>query len=170
MAAIDLTTNFKTGCHHLPPASTPMSLEHAEPEAPAVPAVPVASVMPVTFGTQNSCIWRSQTRKMYMCPDCGKGLSHRYTLDRHRKTVCGKVRNINGKWKCNFCGRRYESQGSLSRHYRFECRVDPQFRCIFCESKFTQQCSLSRHLKKKHTEKGSIDSGFGSEKSMCISK
>ncbi|XP_024889515.1 transcription factor Ovo-like 2 [Temnothorax curvispinosus] len=110
--------------------------------------------------TQNS--WSPPTRKGYMCPGCGKGLSHKYTLDRHLKTVCGKVRNTNGKWKCKDCNRTYESQGSLSRHYRYECHVNPQFRCVFCKRLFTQKCSLSRHLKKKHQKDVNVYVELGS--------
>lgn len=88
-------------------------------------------------------------KKRYMCPVCSKRLSHRYTLDRHLKTVCGKIRNTTGKWQC-VCERRYESQGSLSRHLKYECDQPPQFNCIFCNKFFSQKCSLTRHLKKKH--------------------
>lgn len=144
MAAVDLTT-----ANHSTSVNFNADLLPLQMSISSIP-VPV-SVTPVAPVTQNS-IWRPQTRKKYVCPDCGKGLSHRYTLGRHRKTVCGKIRNTNGKWKCR-CGRRYESPGSLSRHIKFECHGNPQFQCIFCNSKFTQQCSLSRHLKKKHPNK-----------------
>lgn len=146
MAAIDLTTANHSAAINFNAGLLPLQMSISTMPVP-VP-VPVAPVAPVTQNT----IRRMQSRKMYVCPDCGKGLSHRYTLGRHRKTVCGKIRNTNGRWKC-ICGRRYESQGSLSRHIKFECHVDPQFQCIFCDSKFTQQCSLSRHLKKKHPNK-----------------
>lgn len=111
--------------------------------------VPVAPVMSVP---QNS-----QTHKMYVCPGCGNHLSCKYTLDRHRETVCGKPRNVNGKWKCKNCNRRYEFKGSLTRHTKYECKKNPRFRCVFCERKFTQKSSLSRHMKKKHPEKLSTE-------------
>ncbi|KAL6264010.1 hypothetical protein P5V15_004091 [Pogonomyrmex californicus] len=121
----------------------------------------------MTFVPEMQNSYLQQPYKKYSCPDCGKGLSHTFTLDRHRRTVCGKVRNTNGKWKCNFCTRRYESVGSLSRHSKYECRVEPQFHCVFCDSKFTQRCSLTRHLKKKHRES---TSDSVSPKSMYSSK
>ncbi|XP_011687050.1 PREDICTED: zinc finger and SCAN domain-containing protein 10-like [Wasmannia auropunctata] len=122
---------------------------HLSMSSVPVSVTPIAPVAPVTQDSH----WRLQDSKTYVCPDCGKGLSHRYTLERHRRTVCGKIRNTKGKWKCNFCTRRYESLGSLSRHNRFECGVPPKFFCIFCPKRFTQQCSLSRHLKKIHIDK-----------------
>ncbi|XP_018363312.1 PREDICTED: putative transcription factor Ovo-like 1 [Trachymyrmex cornetzi] len=153
MTAVDLTINnsvhFNTG---LPPLRPSMSSASVSVDSSIDQTGYWTSFVPET----QNCNWGSQN-KTYRCPDCGKGLSHRYTLDRHRKTVCGKIRNITGKYKCNFCNKRYKSLGSLSRHHKFECRVDPQFSCIFCNSKFTQQCSLSRHLKKKHPEEVAND-------------
>lgn len=85
-----------------------------------------------------------------MCSKCGNGLSHLSTLNRHRKTVCGKVRNTSGKWKCDHCSRSYKTEGNLARHTRYECGVPRQFYCVFCNRAFTQRCSLSRHLKNFH--------------------
>ncbi|XP_019697136.1 putative transcription factor Ovo-like 1 [Harpegnathos saltator] len=99
---------------------------------------------------QGSSSWKPQTDKPYMCSKCGKGLSHIFTLNRHRKTVCGKVRSTSGKWKCEHCARSYKTEGNLSRHTRYECGVPRQFYCVFCKRAFTQRCSLSRHLKKFH--------------------
>ncbi|XP_036145667.1 MDS1 and EVI1 complex locus protein EVI1-A [Monomorium pharaonis] len=123
---------------------------------PASASVPVAPVAPVAQSLYIPSLKGDEAqasiiRQGKMCPNCGKGLACQSSLKRHLETVCGKVRNVNGKWIC-VCGRRYETIGSLTRHKRFECRVEPQFHCIFCGRKFTQQCSLSRHLKNKHSE------------------
>lgn len=63
----------------------------------------------------------------YRCWNCGKLYTHKSTLKRHRETVCGKIRNTNGKWKCLRCPRSYRSEGNLERHLRYECGVARQF-------------------------------------------
>uniref|UniRef100_V9IIF7 AML1-EVI-1 fusion protein n=1 Tax=Apis cerana TaxID=7461 RepID=V9IIF7_APICE len=88
----------------------------------------------------------------YRCWNCGKLYTHKSTLKRHRETVCGKIRNTNGKWKCLRCPRSYRSEGNLERHLRYECGVARQFSCILCNRKFTQHSSLVRHIKKLHGE------------------
>ncbi|XP_053974161.1 zinc finger protein 787-like [Hylaeus anthracinus] len=101
---------------------------------------------------QGSSAWIPETDKPYMCSSCGKGYTHIFTLNRHRRTVCGKIRNTNGKWKCPRCTRSYVTEGNLVRHVRFECGVRRKFCCIFCNRKFTQRCSLIRHLRNFHNE------------------
>ncbi|XP_034185227.1 uncharacterized protein LOC117606608 isoform X3 [Osmia lignaria lignaria] len=101
---------------------------------------------------QGSSAWFPETDKPYMCSSCGKGYTHIFTLNRHRRTVCGKIRNTSGKWKCPRCTRSYVTEGNLVRHVRFECGVRRKFCCIFCNRKFTQRCSLIRHLRNFHNE------------------
>ena len=101
---------------------------------------------------QGSSAWLPETDKPYMCSSCGKGYTHIFTLNRHRRTVCGKIRNTSGKWKCPRCSRSYVTEGNLVRHVRFECGVRRKFCCIFCNRKFTQRCSLIRHLRNFHNE------------------
>ncbi|XP_076287959.1 uncharacterized protein LOC143212732 [Lasioglossum baleicum] len=101
---------------------------------------------------QGSPTWVPETDKPYMCSNCGKGYTHIFTLNRHRRTVCGKIRNTTGKWKCRRCNRAYVTEGNLVRHVRFECGVRRKFCCIFCNRKFTQRSSLTRHLRNYHNE------------------
>ncbi|XP_077275778.1 uncharacterized protein LOC143904753 [Temnothorax americanus] len=138
MAPVDLTVNH---VDHQANHSHPVNVNPYHP-------LQLSIFSTDTSITQNSCNRSPQTGKGYKCPCCDKDLSHKYTLVRHLKTVCGKVRYTNGKWECKGCNRTYESQGSLSRHCRYECRVNPQFRCVFCKRLFTQKCSLSRHERK----------------------
>ncbi|XP_078043289.1 uncharacterized protein LOC144473357 [Augochlora pura] len=110
---------------------------------------------------QGSAAWIPETDKPYMCSSCGKGYTHIFTLNRHRRTVCGKIRNTSGKWKCPRCTRSYVTEGNLVRHVRFECGVRRKFCCIFCNRKFTQRCSLIRHLRNFHNESFDSNSGAG---------
>lgn len=105
---------------------------------------------PILPATQDVSIWKPKTDKPYMCPVCSKGFSHVFTLLRHRNTVCGKIRNTTGEWKCRHCNRTYETKGNLTRHCKFECGVSRQFYCIFCNRKFTQRCSVKRHIENFH--------------------
>ncbi|XP_018310309.1 zinc finger protein 319-like [Mycetomoellerius zeteki] len=144
--AIDLTTNNSV---HFNTGLLPLHLSSAS--VPVDPSIDQTRYRTSVLETQNfNC--RSQTYKAYKCPICRKGMSSQYALVRHRKTVCGKIRNITGEFKCHSCNKKYDSKGSLSRHKKYECDVPPQFSCIFCNGSFTQKCSLSRHLKTQHEE------------------
>ncbi|XP_076621377.1 uncharacterized protein LOC143341885 isoform X2 [Colletes latitarsis] len=87
---------------------------------------------------QGSSAWVPETDKPYMCSSCGKGYTHIFTLNRHRRTVCGKIRNTNGKWKCPRCTRSYVTEGNLVRHV-----------------------SLIRHLRNFHNESFDSTNGAG---------
>nr|XP_033333669.1 zinc finger protein 467-like [Megalopta genalis] len=139
---------------YLPPARLGACLKPAPPFDPGLSCYAVPRlVLPDTSG------WIPETDKPYMCSSCGKGYTHIFTLNRHRRTVCGKIRNTSGKWKCPRCTRSYVTEGNLVRHVRFECGVRRKFCCIFCNRKFTQRCSLIRHLRNFHNE--SFDSNSG---------
>ncbi|KAI4474888.1 hypothetical protein M0804_014614 [Polistes exclamans] len=94
---------------------------------------------------------KRKTDKPYMCSKCYKGFTHIYSMKRHQRTVCGKIRNTNGKYKCE-CGKSYATLGNLVRHVNNECGVERRFCCYFCHGKFTQNCSRIRHLRKFHKE------------------
>ncbi|KOC67974.1 Zinc finger protein Xfin [Habropoda laboriosa] len=133
----------------------PLDLANTNASAPFHPGMSCTGDPRLLF-QRNSSSWIPETDKPYMCTNCGKGYTHIFTLNRHRRTVCGKVRNTNGKWKCARCSRSYVTEGNLVRHVKFECGVRRKFCCIFCNRKFTQRCSLIRHLRNFHNE--SIDS------------
>ncbi|XP_033304273.1 oocyte zinc finger protein XlCOF6-like isoform X2 [Bombus vosnesenskii] len=102
------------------------------------------------IGYRASQHWVPETDKPYICSNCGKGYTHIFTLNRHRRTVCGKRRNNGGKWKCTRCKRSYATKGNLDRHIQYACGVKRKFCCFVCHSMFTQRCSLIRHLKTFH--------------------
>ena len=102
--------------------------------------------------SQASSSWLPEADKPYTCSSCGKCYTHIFTLNRHRRTVCGKIRNTSGKWKCPRCSRAYATEGNLMRHIKFECGVRRRFICIICNHRFTQRCSLLRHLKSFHNQ------------------
>lgn len=82
------------------------------------------------------------------CPNCDKKLCNEYALKRHRDTVCGKVRNPNGKFKCDKCTRTYKSNGSLTRHKNVHNSKPREHTCNLCGHKFTEKSSLVRHIEK----------------------
>ena len=104
------------------------------------------------IGYRSSQQWMPETDKPFMCSNCGKGYTHVFTLNRHRRTVCGKNRNTTGKWKCARCKRSYATKGNLDRHIQYACGVKRKFRCFVCQRMFTQRCSLIRHLKNFHND------------------
>lgn len=94
---------------------------------------------------------KCKTDKPYMCSKCNKGFACTYSMKRHQRTVCGKIRNTNGQFKCK-CGRSYPNKGNLKRHVVNECGVERRFWCCFCLKRFTQNSSRIRHLRKFHKD------------------
>nr|XP_012225998.1 PREDICTED: zinc finger protein 236-like [Linepithema humile] len=148
-------------CHSKVAPTTPTSMEMSAMEMSAMEMSAMEmsamemSAMEMSRPMEMSSMQKfypPQNYKQFTCSDCRKGLSCAYALNRHKKTVCGKTRNPDGKWKCETCNRSYDSKGSLSRHLRNECNVPSKFGCIFCHRRFTQYSSLRRHEKKFHTE------------------
>ena len=56
---------------------------------------------------------------------------------------------------CEICGRSYVNKGSLSRHKKYECGVDPKFVCDYCEYTSKRKHTLLVHIISRHlkTEK-----------------
>lgn len=54
------------------------------------------------------------------------------------------------KFKCDRCGRRYQHQGTLSRHKRYECGTEFQFSCLYCSKQFRRNEILRLHTATKH--------------------
>ncbi|RLU14949.1 hypothetical protein DMN91_012836 [Ooceraea biroi] len=139
----------------LPTAVVPGPITGPVPAPMSVPMPgPASGLMPgsTTSMQTSSHTRKQQTDKPYTCSECGQGLSYIFTLNRHRKTTCGKVRNTNGEWKCKDCPRSYQTKGNLKRHKKYGCGVPRQFYCVFCGGTFTQRCSLYRHLKNQHEQ------------------
>ncbi|KAL2738500.1 zinc finger protein 787-like [Vespula maculifrons] len=113
-------------------------------------AVPLQYEENDKFGFSDRYI-KCKTDKPYMCSKCNKGFACTYSMKRHQRTVCGKIRNTNGQFKCK-CGRSYPNKGNLKRHVVNECGVERRFWCCFCLKRFTQNSSRIRHLRKFHKD------------------
>lgn len=50
-----------------------------------------------------------------------------------------------GFYYCDGCQRKYRNAGSLIRHKRYECGLEPQFRCDICLKSFTRNTTLRDH-------------------------
>lgn len=50
-----------------------------------------------------------------------------------------------GFYYCDGCRRKYRNMGSLIRHKRYECGLEPQFRCDICLKSFTRNTTLRDH-------------------------
>lgn len=54
------------------------------------------------------------------------------------------------KYACPRCRKLYSHYGSMTRHYRLECGVTPQFRCHLCDFVTHRKGSVNRHYALKH--------------------
>lgn len=57
---------------------------------------------------------------------------------------------ILGFYYCDGCRRKYRNMGSLIRHKRYECGLQPQFRCDICMKSFTRNTTLRDHRFNMH--------------------
>lgn len=48
------------------------------------------------------------------------------------------------------CGRKYQHQGTLSRHIRYECGAVFKFSCSLCSKKYKRKDMLKLHTATKH--------------------
>lgn len=55
-----------------------------------------------------------------------------------------------GFYYCDGCRRKYRNMGSLIRHKRYECGLEPQFRCDICMKSFTRNTTLRDHRINMH--------------------
>jgi len=55
-----------------------------------------------------------------------------------------------GFYHCDGCQRKYRNMGSLIRHKRYECGLQPQFRCDICMKSFTRNTTLRDHRFNMH--------------------
>lgn len=62
---------------------------------------------------------------------------------RHAKNP---IPDSNRPHACNTCGKRYVLKKSLWRHVHMECNVEPKFSCPLCGRKFRQKIHLMTHL------------------------
>lgn len=50
----------------------------------------------------------------------------------------------------NRCGRKYKHKGSVARHLKYECGVNPKFQCIICLKPFKQRINHKIHMIRIH--------------------
>ena len=51
---------------------------------------------------------------------------------------------------CHNCDKMYRHYGSLTRHLKLECGVEPQYPCPFCPRRVTRKSDLKKHIKRLH--------------------
>ncbi|XP_076621378.1 uncharacterized protein LOC143341885 isoform X3 [Colletes latitarsis] len=113
---------------------------------------------------QGSSAWVPETDKPYMCSSCGKGYTHIFTLNRHRRTVCGISLSGHqlddtispdqfGKpiFVCPKCGKGYTWKASLQRHLSTGCGLPPMFCCNLCDYRTSRKDILFRHMRHVHS-------------------
>ncbi|KAL2714711.1 LOW QUALITY PROTEIN: Zinc finger protein Xfin [Vespula squamosa] len=105
--------------------------------------------VPLQYEENNVLITSNAKPTSLICVQ--NGFACTYSMKRHQRTVCGKIRNTNGQFKCK-CGRSYPNKGNLKRHVVNECGVERRFWCCFCLKRFTQNSSRIRHLRKFHKD------------------
>ncbi|XP_049956469.1 uncharacterized protein LOC126473455 [Schistocerca serialis cubense] len=59
---------------------------------------------------------------------------------------------------CSTCGKQYSIKGSLQRHVRYECGVEPQFCCPYCSKRSHRKSNLSQHIRRNHFSVSLCDS------------
>ncbi|XP_049809671.1 longitudinals lacking protein-like [Schistocerca nitens] len=59
---------------------------------------------------------------------------------------------------CSTCGKQYSIKGSLQRHVRYECGVEPQFCCPYCSKRSHRKSNLSQHIRRSHFSVSLCDS------------
>ncbi|XP_048264659.1 zinc finger protein 525-like isoform X1 [Bombus affinis] len=116
------------------------------------------------IGYRASQHWVPETDKPYICSNCGKGYTHIFTLNRHRRTVCGGglsgqqlddslTPDQSGKpvFVCPKCGKGYTWKASLQRHLSTGCGLPPMFCCKLCDYRTSRKDILFRHMRHVHS-------------------
>ncbi|RZF39479.1 hypothetical protein LSTR_LSTR001000, partial [Laodelphax striatellus] len=74
----------------------------------------------------------------------------------NRTTMNSKVKSTSKteewykKRMCPRCGKDFLHLGSLRKHLKFECGLEPQFKCPYCEHRSKQKGNLKQHIQNKH--------------------
>ncbi|XP_017841102.2 zinc finger protein 254 [Drosophila busckii] len=82
--------------------------------------------------------------RKYICPECGKELNSRPTLNRHRLVHTDQMQH-----KCDYCGREFKRAKALKNHLILHTGLKP-YSCDFCERTFANGSNCRTHKKKAH--------------------
>ncbi|RZF39434.1 hypothetical protein LSTR_LSTR000955 [Laodelphax striatellus] len=95
----------------------------------------------------NHSIWLSQVK------ETGRLLSKMSSTAAAQQHLSQK-QSSEKKFQCPRCDKKYEHQGTLSRHLHYECGVTPQFDCPFCSYRSKHKANLKTHMVHRHAYKG----------------
>lgn len=84
---------------------------------------------------------------IYSCDFCLKSFNNPASLQSHKRFNHQRI----GSHKCTECGKCFNQNSDLKRHYRTHTGERP-FACEFCELSFTQPQHLKAHHLCKHAE------------------
>ncbi|XP_020288348.1 zinc finger protein 667-like [Pseudomyrmex gracilis] len=99
---------------------------------------------------------RSNAQAKVVCSKCDKTFACEYSRNRHiNDNICGKIGNLEYKFACKFCKKRYKLKGSLTRHQNQDHKKNkPKFKCPFdCDKSFGYPFILNRHIENIHKKK-----------------
>ncbi|CAI9742536.1 ---NA--- [Octopus vulgaris] len=83
-------------------------------------------------------------KKPYHCDICGKSISCRGNLTKHKQIHAGKK-----PFRCNICGKSFSANSHLTAHKRIHTGEKP-YHCDVCDKSFSESGPLTRH-KRTHT-------------------
>ena len=85
------------------------------------------------------------------CPDCGKVMSHRASLQRHINDVHLKLK----PWKCQLCSTTFTRKRNLVNHVKMLHVAKRSVVCRFCGASFSNDSHRTLHEQKAHSKRGS---------------
>ncbi|XP_011686583.1 PREDICTED: longitudinals lacking protein, isoforms F/I/K/T isoform X19 [Wasmannia auropunctata] len=68
--------------------------------------------------------------------------------------------NMMFPYLCERCGKGYQHRGTLLRHTRHECGMEPQFKCPYCAHRTKQRGNLYQHIRTNHPGKNVFSSNI----------
>ncbi|XP_033209136.1 zinc finger protein 808-like [Belonocnema kinseyi] len=77
-------------------------------------------------------------------------VKNKVTASKNGQKIQESEQELEKKYKCEKCARRYKWKKHLNQHIKFECGVSPQFRCKFCDKRFKQNSHLKTHIGQVH--------------------